>query len=674
MFYNLFYNYKIRGLLKSPFFIFHNFKFSYFKFKGDFYLVKNSFINDAMVCFFISILFLIFRILLDKTYNYKYLAIDYLDYLNFSSNYVYNYKDYFEKEILNNINAISFKTLSLKELKNYNIVDVVSLRELKINPRFWIALLDSGFFRSVSNNQIDKTFIYTNDLDYLNIIYDILVSLFSNKVSKVGNVIQVDLDYDYVVSLEVFPLKEVEEYRSLGKKIIWRVSSYFYELEKLDYIKSGDIVVFNGPFVAGYPFYLKKLKELFINKNLIFGFVEYYTSKSIQKGAIEFAYNLPVNNKIKLFSTYVVKDKSANSILNSIDLAFNERNCRLILFRFSENLNFYDNINILKKSHNNILKLSNNINKNNDFENINGYLAFIKIISLVALILFIIYSFASVSYYYNFLVENGYNLNGSLFFMFNLFLLILFIFSFVFKIEFIFEVLVLFFVSFLIVVFVYREIFLKEFNNNFNIVLFYFYLVLWVIILGVFVQAVLFNENLYLAINKVSGIKLLLILPIFLSIFLVFNYKEIRLFLVKRIRVIDVLIILFILGGIGVYLLRSGNTGFIFPFESELRSILDNILIARPRFKEFLIGNPALLFLLYFVYLKYTNKLKDYEFKLIPFLFLISFITFSDIVDTFLHVHTPILFGLLRTFWALIFGLLIFYFFRFIYNKVIKKI
>lgn len=623
------------------------------------------------IVFFVSFLFLILRILLDKTYNPKYLAVDYLDYLNFSSNYVYNYKDYFEKKILNNVNAISFKTLSLKELKNYNIVDVVSLNELKVNPKFWITTLDSNSFKTNPSFEINRTFIYTNDLDYLNIAYSILANLFPNKVSKVGNVIKVDIDYDYVANLEVFPLKEVEKYRSLGKKIIWRVSSYFYDLEKLNYIKSGDIIVFNGPFVAGYPFYIKKLKELFINKNLIFGFVEYYSSKNIQRGSIEFAYDLPFNNKIKLFSTYVVKDKSANAILNSIDLAFNERNCRLILFRFSDNLNFYDNINILKKTHDNILKLSNTINKDYNLEEINKYLTFIKIVSFVALILFIVYSFASVSYYYNFLVENGYNLNGSLFFTFNLFLFILFILSFVFKVEFIFEVLVLFFVSFLIVVFIYREIFLREFSSN--IVLFYFKLILWVIILGIFVQAVLFNQNLYLAINKVSGIKLLLILPIFLGIFLVFNYKEIRLFLIKRVRVIDIVVILFIFGVIGVYLLRSGNMGFTFPFETELRNILDNILIARPRFKEFLIGNPTLLFLLYFVYLKYTNKLKDYEFKMIPFLFLISFITFSDIVDTFLHVHTPVLFGLLRTFWALTIGLLIFFFFKSVYNKIIRK-
>ncbi len=55
------------------------------------------------IVFFVSFLFLILRILLDKTYNPKYLAVDYLDYLNFSSNYVYNYKDYFEKKILNKV-------------------------------------------------------------------------------------------------------------------------------------------------------------------------------------------------------------------------------------------------------------------------------------------------------------------------------------------------------------------------------------------------------------------------------------------------------------------------------------------------------------------------------------------------------------------------------------------
>ncbi|MGC8816126.1 MAG: DUF5693 family protein, partial [bacterium] len=589
-----------------------------------------------------SVLFLFFRIILDKNYNQKYLAIDYLDYLNFSSNYIYNYKDYFDKEIINDINAISFKTLSLKELKNYNIIDITSINELKITPKFWITYLDSNFFSS--NNQVNKTFIYSNDLDYLNIIYNILINLFNNKVSKLGNVIEVDLDYDYVTNLEIFPLKEVDKYRNLNKKIIWRISSYFYNLDKLNYIKSGDIIIFNGPYVSGYPFYIQNLKEFFINKNLVFGFVEYYNNKNIQKGSIEFAYKLPLKNKIKVFSTYVVKDKNYNGILNSIDLAFNERNCRLILFRFSENLNFSDNIKILKNTYSDILKISDN--KIESSFNFVSYLKFIKIISIFSLILFIIYSFASINYYYNFLLDNGYNLNSGLFFGFILGLFILYIMSFLIKIEFIFEVLTLFFISFLIVVFVYREVFLIEFTKKFNFMLIYFKLLFWIIVLGIFVQSVLFNENLYLAINKVSGIKLLLILPIFLGIFLVFSYNDIRLFLLKRVRILDVLIFVILLGFVGVYLIRSGNTGFTFPFESELRNILDNIFIARPRFKEFLIGNPALLFLLYLIYLRDINKMKDYILRFIPFLFLVSFITFSDIIDTFLHIHTPVLMGL----------------------------
>lgn len=105
----------------------------------------------------------------------------------------------------------------------------------------------------------------------------------------------------------------------------------------------------------------------------------------------------------------------------------------------------------------------------------------------------------------------------------------------------------------------------------------------------------------------------------------------------------DLALFLFILGSIGFYLLRSGNSGFVLPLEDKIRVLLDKILVARPRFKEFIIGNPSILF-------------SNYSKYFIP----LSFISMAGIVDSFLHIHTPIFYSLLRTFWGALLGILVF--------------
>jgi len=629
--------------------------------------------------FFFALIYLIFKFLFDKIYYTiipNYLVIDYNDYVNFSSNYIYNYKELLDNEILDYVNGISFKLLSLRELKNNNIIDLVSKRELAINPKFWITYLSND----IKSNDINSAFIYTNDNYYLDSIYSILDRLFPNKVYKSGLVIKVDIDYDYISSLEIFPLKEIEYYRLKGETIVWRVSSYFYQLDKLDFIRNNDIIIFNGTFISGYPFYLKNLKELFITKNIIFGFLEYYSVKNIQRGSEELAKLLPLENKIKIFSTLTVKNRSLSSIINSVDLAFNERNCKLIFYRFNDNLSFNQNIDLIKEISTNILKINSHISKNKEFNKNYNLIFYLKLIGTLSLILFIIYSFASINYYYDYLISQDYNVSNRLFFILSFLGLFILVFSFIFKIKFIFNILVLLFSSFIVVVFIYREIFEKLIDQNmkFNFILVYFKLILYLILFALFIQSVILgfdisnNLNLYLGIDKVSGIKLILILPIFLSIFIVFNYRDIRYWLLSRMKVMDFVIILFLLGLGGFYLLRSGNTGFTLPFENEIRNVLDTIFIARPRFKEFLIGNPILLFLLYFAYLKINNSnvISNNVFKIIQFLFIFSFITFSDIIGTFLHIHSFVIYSLIRTIVAALLGLIVFYFIFFIFYKI----
>ncbi|RLE38499.1 hypothetical protein DRJ23_04680 [Candidatus Acetothermia bacterium] len=97
-----------------------------------------------------------------------------------------------------------------------------------------------------------------------------------------------------------------------------------------------------------------------------------------------------------------------------------------------------------------------------------------------------------------------------------------------------------------------------------------------------------------------------------------------------------------LLGGIAAWLIliRSGNApGLAPPWERETRGLLEKLLIARPRFKEFLIGHPGLLL--------FGTK-SGSPFLRTGYLFFGMFGQ-ASIMNSFAHAHTPILLTLLRT-------------------------
>jgi hypothetical protein len=102
-----------------------------------------------------------------------------------------------------------------------------------------------------------------------------------------------------------------------------------------------------------------------------------------------------------------------------------------------------------------------------------------------------------------------------------------------------------------------------------------------------------------------------------------------------------------------VYVMRSGNQSDIAPstFELALRSHLTAFLGVRPRFKEFVVGFPLLMLL-----------------PTLPLAFRRAFgwllamgvaIGTADVVDTFSHLHTPLVASLLRVFNGALVGCLI---------------
>jgi hypothetical protein len=113
-----------------------------------------------------------------------------------------------------------------------------------------------------------------------------------------------------------------------------------------------------------------------------------------------------------------------------------------------------------------------------------------------------------------------------------------------------------------------------------------------------------------------------------------------------------------VIGMLGVavgayYILRTGHDSTLMPstFEMLMRNNLEADLIARPRTKEFLFAFPAIMLLVY------TSIRK---FDIWPIIFgVASVIGLTSVVNTFMHIRTPIYLGLARTGYSLLFGLIV---------------
>ncbi|MBQ1302378.1 MAG: hypothetical protein IIY29_03410, partial [Firmicutes bacterium] len=81
------------------------------------------------------------------------------------------------------------------------------------------------------------------------------------------------------------------------------------------------------------------------------------------------------------------------------------------------------------------------------------------------------------------------------------------------------------------------------------------------------------------------------------------------------------------------------------------RNFLEEILYARPRTKEFLIAFPAVML---FVYSMVRNQ------KICAFIFgLAGVIGFTSVINTFMHIRTPMELGFSRTAYSIVFGVVL---------------
>jgi len=173
---------------------------------------------------------------------------------------------------------------------------------------------------------------------------------------------------------------------------------------------------------------------------------------------------------------------------------------------------------------------------------------------------------------------------------------------------------------------------------------------------GLFIASLLAGNFFFLKLDQFMGVKVAFVLPLLLfGLAAVFRaegergWEVIKRWGCRPLTLNHVLIAVLLGTVFFLYLNRSGNESIgLLPLEGAMRSWLGNLLLARPRTKEFLIGYP---FLLLSLRLGYQHKYL--------ILWMLGLIGQISLVNTFCHLHIPLTISLLRSFNGLWLGLLL---------------
>jgi len=177
----------------------------------------------------------------------------------------------------------------------------------------------------------------------------------------------------------------------------------------------------------------------------------------------------------------------------------------------------------------------------------------------------------------------------------------------------------------------------------------------------VYIVALLDHITYLYVLRQYRGVSLLHLAPIALAFaYVLFFHGEtslrgvalrVRSFLMTNITVLWVA--LAAVAGVAAlyYMSRTGNAGTTSGLERAFRELLQDTLGVRPRTKEFLLAHPAFVL---GAYLAATTRR-----KLGLLLIAVGSIGQLSIVDTFAHLHTPLVISLIRVVYGLMIGLVI---------------
>ncbi|MEG2198992.1 MAG: DUF5693 family protein [Anaerovorax sp.] len=185
---------------------------------------------------------------------------------------------------------------------------------------------------------------------------------------------------------------------------------------------------------------------------------------------------------------------------------------------------------------------------------------------------------------------------------------------------------------------------------------------------GMMTAAPISTINFMLEIDIFRGVKLAQLLPIafFIVAYLAYygfgknkkkagtlEFQDLRDLLNTSLKIWMIIIGVIVLGVGYYYIMRTGHESGVEVSSVEMifRNTLEDHLLARPRNKEFMFAFPAVMLMVY------TSVRR---FKLWPVIFgLASVIGMTSVVNTFMHIRTPLYLGFVRTGYSLLFGLIV---------------
>ncbi len=194
-----------------------------------------------------------------------------------------------------------------------------------------------------------------------------------------------------------------------------------------------------------------------------------------------------------------------------------------------------------------------------------------------------------------------------------------------------------------------HKVFFFLYENNKTVKNYLFFLSI-IILSGIFISMVIFNKAAYINSAFISLVKINLLIP-FISVYFAVPGEIKKNFLNRIIRYKDLFIIAVSAAFILLLLIRSGNYNmFVSTAELKFRSFLESGLIVRPRFKE--------MFFYPFLFILFFNKTSFIKENYI-FLYGLSLVAVTSTFNSFLHIHTPIIITLVRTFYGILIGSII---------------
>lgn len=177
----------------------------------------------------------------------------------------------------------------------------------------------------------------------------------------------------------------------------------------------------------------------------------------------------------------------------------------------------------------------------------------------------------------------------------------------------------------------------------------------------VYIVSLLDHITYLYVLRQYRGVSLLHLAPIALSFAYILFFRgetsprgvvlRIRSFLTMNVTVLWVVIAAVCGAAVLYYLSRTGNSGQTSDLERMFRAALQETLGVRPRTKEFLLAHPAFILGVYLV----AKARRNIGLLLIA----VGSIGQLSIVDTFAHLHTPLVISLIRVCYGLLIGLII---------------